>query len=474
MHTRLSHYLKRILLVGLLLDWTQAWGAEHPTSAELMEKYGLSPGMNITQENAHLIKDLVPEAFYRRVMAGEYGPITIGKLDPPDIFSSKLFPPEYYQKTERHAEQYDVDEEGGIIDKANGKRPWPMPYGLPFPKLDLTEDPRKVGTKIQWNMFSLPGTFNEAEWMAPTYSSSSRGAPERMLFSRAFRQYIDFRQDPLTINRPVSWQDIAYIMGPAELFGSAILTWRWTDPKKWDSVWSYSPSVRRIRRLTSANRSDAFFGTEYVQDDVNTYGGKVEMFDWKYVGKGAMLMAFWRIRSQAPEDYVARVVLRGKPSSRYPGVPTAFESAELVKTDYGFNKSPQQHVGWWLYDRLWVVVPAYIVEGFTKDPYYNYGRQIFWIEANSFTPVWKQTYNRSGEYWRTMMLMPTFLRYTDPQGKERGGFLGTPWVDDARLNRGFATCVSSRTAECLGDAFHFHNGADPDILSLSKFLQFGK
>ena len=58
-----------------------------------------------------------------------------------------------------------------------------------------------------------------------------------------------------------------------------------------------------------------------------------------------------------------------------------------------------------------------IVEAMPKDPYYNYGRQIFSIEQNSFAPVWKQIYNRSGEYWRTGVLWAEFPRFKQ-EGKD--------------------------------------------------------
>jgi hypothetical protein len=55
-------------------------------------------------------------------------------------------------------------------------------------------------------------------------------------------------------------------------------------------VWSYSPSTRRVKRLTAANRSDATLGTEFTQDDgTPSYNGKVEMMNWKYVGKGRLI-----------------------------------------------------------------------------------------------------------------------------------------------------------------------------------------
>lgn len=452
-----------MLILGLLMSWERVEGAQ--TQTALMEKYRLQAGMKITQENAQLVKDLVPEVIYRRLTTGEYT-LTIGRFDPPDTLT-KVWPPEYYQANGQNAGKYDVDADGGIIEKTTSQRPWPMPSGLPFPILDFGEDPAKVGAKIIWNNFALSATYGEYDSFGEILSTSLRGGPDRQVKLRLAKQFIDFRQDPLAIKRPISYQDIFLFLEPSDAFGSANVTWRWADPKKWDSVWAYSPSVRRVRRLTSANRSDAVLGTEFISDDTNLYAGKVEMFNWKYVGQQAMLMPFLRLRSQAPDDFVAKVPTWGNPSSRFPQVPGAFE-AEDKQVTYAFSESPQRYVSWWVPDLIWVPVWTYGVEGFPKDQYYNYGRQIFWFEATTGAPIWKLIYNRSGEYWRTVFVYNEFLRYKS-NSKERAAFdtIGGIVVDEIH-NRG------SINWDPVGGPANYHVGFDPELFSLSRFLEYGK
>ena len=73
--------------------------------------------------------------------------------------------------------------------------------------------------------------------------------------------------------------------GPADVNGTAALTWRYRDPDKRDSSWTYVPALRRVRAVSPANRSDGFLGSDMSQDDGTFFEGKPEDFTWKLVGE---------------------------------------------------------------------------------------------------------------------------------------------------------------------------------------------
>ena len=125
---------------------------------------------------------------------------------------------------------------------------------------------------------------------------------------------------------------------------------------------------------------------------------------------------------------------------------------------------------------LWVPVPVYIVEAEPKDPYYNYGRQIYFFEQNTFTPVWKQIYNRSGEYWRTGGLWFEFPRF-HVNGKETVCFDGVGTIiADEKTNRG---TVGLDTGDNLlgkkgGPSVNYNTGLGSGVFDLGRFLEYGK
>ncbi len=159
----------------------------------------------------------------------------------------------------------------------------------------------------------------------------------------------------------------------------------------------------------------------------------------------------------------------------YYKVPGAYQQ-QYKKVMAGFMENPQQHASYWTLSLLWIPVPVYIVEGVPKDSYYNYGRMIFWLEQASFTPTWKQVYNRSGEYWRTNLLVFEYPRF-NVGGKEQVCFDGVAasFIDD-KSNRG---TVAADTGDNLigkrgGPSVSYNTGLGSEAFDLSRFLEYGK
>ena len=44
----------------------------------------------------------------------------------------------------------------------------------------------------------------------------------------------------------------------------------------------------------------------------------------------------------------------------------------------------------------------WIVEGTPKDGYYNYGKQIFYIDKVSYSIYFKMIHDKAGQYWKTV------------------------------------------------------------------------
>ena len=89
-------------------------------------------------------------------------------------------------------------------------------------------------------------------------------------------------------------------------------------------------------------------------------------------------------------------------------VPTCRRTKDLY---FGYQDESNDYAAWWTVNMLWVPVPMYVIEATPKDPYYNYGKQIYEFEPHLFIPGWKQAYNRAGEYWRTILLWIEYTRF---------------------------------------------------------------
>lgn len=72
---------------------------------------------------------------------------------------------------------------------------------------------------------------------------------------------------------------LTYVTSPSRLRGTGILTYDWGDPERSNESWLYLPDLGRVTRLTTANRSDYFLGTDFTYGDLE--GLEVEDFEYE-------------------------------------------------------------------------------------------------------------------------------------------------------------------------------------------------
>jgi outer membrane lipoprotein-sorting protein len=66
---------------------------------------------------------------------------------------------------------------------------------------------------------------------------------------------------------------------PADVKGTALLTF--SHKVKDDDQWLYLPAVRRVKRMSSSNKSGPFMGSEFAFEDLGSQ--EVEKYTWKYL-----------------------------------------------------------------------------------------------------------------------------------------------------------------------------------------------
>src|SRR5574341_271687 len=298
----------------------------------------LSPGIVVGKDNADLVQDLVPEAILKRIRTGDYE-LRIGKVSPSSLDS--VYSKSFYEAGEANKGKYKLDKHGGITDDS-GKRQT-LGRGYPFPDLDPSD----------------PQAGQEIMWILKTFK---RYSVDLTVIARQARLAMDFRPGQVKAEG-ITYKEIGIYLAPADLFGTVTLTWRWQDPTKWDSAWTYVPSLRRVRRVSAANRSDPVGATDYMLDDVNGYAGKVEFFDWKLVKTGEMLVAYI---PDSPDSTTATFPKAGEPVTKRGK--KAFMQPRF-KTTWGYQESPHVHAAWWPTNVIWVKRPVFVVEGKSRDSY---------------------------------------------------------------------------------------------------------
>lgn len=341
----------------------------------------VSPGDVIDSSNWQKLEGLVPDSVLNWVKKGDYI-LEIGKLNY-DIAANH---PDYIlEAMQTNVGKYGLDEDEGIVDLKTGKMPEYI-IGYPFPEID-PNDPGAAAKIMHNNQYAQFFTGDvrlllDIEWVG-------RGGFEREISgvgTQAAMTGWPGAQDRKNPDRMEKYFT-TLITAPYDVAGTAVMTWRYLAGKKPDDSFGYIPAIRRVRRMSPANRSDSFVGSDLTMDDSNGYDGKVAAFEWKLLGQQEAIVPFFDsnpvtlVQNQEGEWHTTR---------------------DVKETIYGYRKDGWQGAPWAPTNDIWVKRPAYIIEIKSKDKYYNYGTCYLWVDRETNFCNYKVIYDRSGEYWRTL------------------------------------------------------------------------
>src|SRR5438477_6041152 len=264
------------LVIAAALAIATARGAEGP-----------KPGETLDQTTWQEAESLLPPEILRHYRDGEYrNPVA----DWPE--SKYNWPPDFQAATRANEGKLTVGPRGEILSKETGKQP-PYVLGHPFPAIDPSD--RTAGVKVVWNQFYRFWYFgnlraeSQVNWISP-------GGLERRTDQDVRFAYYDGVPEDERMPNPQNFltQALILVKAPADLHGTAALTWRYRDADRRDSTWTYVPALRGVRAVSPTNRSDGFLGSDMSQDDGPFFDGKPEDFRWTYVGEAEMLCLYDR------------------------------------------------------------------------------------------------------------------------------------------------------------------------------------
>ncbi len=344
----------------------------------------LAPGEMIDTSNWEEIKGLVPDPVLDWYKTGQYT-TPIGKLD---FDVGKALPKYAHDRMESNIGKYDVNEKNELVNAGNGELATDV-IGLPFPKID-PKDP-KAGLKIVYNGKMIRMLQGNCRWpgMMGHYVSKTRHERDVVVDMRT----ANFLGWPGIgdMKNPKGFQEqyVLKVVSPYDLAGTAVLTWRYLGMKP-DMTFGYVPAIRRVRRMSPANRSDAMFGSDFSADDTGYFGydGKVPYFDFKLVGEGEILGLFYGSELVKCQRDSLGTMTSAEPPGR------VYKAGYQVEGWQGAPWAPATK------DVFFVKRPAWKIECHAKDPFYNYGKQYMWIDKEHFCGYYKQIFDHSGDHWK--------------------------------------------------------------------------
>jgi len=348
----------------------------------------VQPGDVITKDNFAKAKDLVGPGVAWCVDHG----MTM-KIVPTKAVE---WPRAYREATEANSGQVRISAQGDVLEN--------YVAGMPFPTID-PNDPQ-AAMKIMWNYQYKPLLTDDVlmrDFQVPsgplTYTAPM--VPDREFMVGDMRRlyyngrlFVDPKPE-MPNPDAVRYKEITSpVVAPFDMKGVGQLSIRYLSAARQDDTWLYVPAIRRIRRMSTAQRSDSLFGQDTDQDSYWGFSGHIAWSDWKLLGVKEVLGVVHREHFR-PE--------------RCPG------GADFAYCDN------------------WEKRRVYVMEGTSKLPQYAYGKRVLYVDAEAWIVLASDIYDKRGELWKVWMEFFTYRKQATPESKivydDEMGFTSALMID---------------------------------------------
>jgi hypothetical protein len=190
----------------------------------------------------------------------------------------------------------------------------------------------------------------------------------------------------------------AEVTAPFDARGIMLLTYRYKesdnalDKARNDDTWVYVPTLRRVRRISTAQRTDAISGTDFTLDDLFSFNGVVPQYEWTCLGEQDVLAPF---------------------NTKVKGYP-------LVK-DQNFGPYGLSFAN----DR-WDLRRAVIVRMKPRNDDHPYSRKDIYIDRQTLQPLYSFAYDQKEELWKII-----YHNHRWSQDESLSGAWFEPWDEVA-------------------------------------------
>jgi hypothetical protein len=430
----LKPFCGSILMIGLLLGaGADLWAEEQ--APEVIDK-----------TNWKKAEGLVPEPLLEGIKKGEM----ILPVGEPDYNTAEFFPDYALASLKDNVGKYELDEDNMIVEAGTGEMA-KMIIGFPFPQVD-PKDP-KAAIKIIYNKQYVTYILGFKKFTTIVQWLGGGSGLERELEVFFRDAYLTGFPGAGEYSNPkdIERYSLISVRKPYDLAGTAQMMWRYLSAQP-DVNFAYLPAIRRVRRMTPANRSDGFVGSDFSVDDILCYDGKIPYFEWKLIGSQDALVPY-----ASPEPVKIEINEKGEweMARNHPSI------------RYGYEDKNFQGAPWCPLNPIYSKRPVYVLEARAKDPYYNYGIQYIWVTADTWGPAYKMVHDRSGKFWKFMSV--TTAGFESDAGKVK--FLA--WLDHLVVDyrRDHATTISQLHPDTL---LTYNAVLDLNDFSLAGFQKYCK
>jgi len=259
--------------------------------------------------------------------------------------------------------------------------------GLPFPLVEMTDPDVAIKLMFDFENRIVVDDMDVRNFECDTGGlDAERGlSVERHFLMGHFRRlyYISrlYHEPKPTwpTEAGVRYREVMHpIIEPFDLKGVGITYNRYLDPYRQDDSWLYYPLLKRVRRLSSAQRSDALFGQDADIDSYGGYAGNPAWMKWRLLGTKRMLAPL----------HTSRFPARWSPGAAN-----------------------------FIFDDTWEMREVHVLEGVSRLPQYAYSKRILYLDRQSFVIGYTEMYDQQGALWKAWVNQWKIGRKPFPEAK---------------------------------------------------------
>ncbi len=357
----------------------------------------------------------------------------------------------YQAASERFRGQTTLGKDGSLVNYTAGR-----PFATE--SIHCEEDP-DAAVKIIWNFMKAwngDGAFNE--W---SYTYWDRGEQLPLYFKgtakiilmkhRVEPKYLGENNGDIFKNEKRQSVFGIEVEAPFDARGIMLMTYRYEvadgplDQAKNDDTWVYVPDLRRVRRISSAQRTDSVQGTDFTLDDLRSFLGIPPQYTWECLGEADIISPF------------------NTKTLAYP-----------YGDDYNFGP-----YGFSFANDRWELRKAWIIRFDPKNDDHPYHHKDLYIDRETYEPLYSFAYDRKKELWK--IIWHNHRYSADWMGKTPGttdtksqdgvwypGWEGVPESKDLRIVSDVIVNVQTGT----GNRIEFWNDRGTPLPSKGKIRRY--
>jgi hypothetical protein len=165
-----------------------------------------------------------------------------------------------------------------------------------------------------------------------------------------------------------------------------------------DDTWVYVPTLRRVRRISTAQRTDSISGTDFTFDDLRSFFGIPPQYEWTCLGE---------------MDIIAPM--------------NTSQKAYPYEKDHNFGP-----YGLSFANDTWEMRHAWKIRFRPKNPDHPYHHKDIYVDKNTLSPLYSFAYDRKEELWKIIWHNHRWSG-TDLTGKD--WYVGWKGVENPRDTR---------------------------------------